>query len=481
MSVEISIVIPLRFSEDCGVKKLLLILLAVPLAGILILAGGYVFWSKIEAGALREVQTRIKAGGLPTGEADFFSHIPTADRNAAPLLQKAAGLVKSLPDGNALKRCFPGSAVEKNDDAPDSGIRLEEVRTFFRDPVAGEVIQLLMEAATKDDCSFGRDYSKGIFLELPEISPMMKAVRLLLNHSWVLAADGRVEEAANEIRAALKISNFYRQDPILISWLIGAACEQMSLSAMMSLCGAAEALSPRSLDLLETAVKESRSKVRLSLVRAFDGERVFFGGSLFEALLSRKAGQAEMQAVTGLGNLAGQENWGGMTAIIWLYQIPLRPLLVADQAAYLRFMFAARSQVLDPNDSGRDPEKLLEQIPRSAILTRLSVPALEPVIRKGQEIESLLDLALIGLRAEKYRLANGIYPKSLAEIPWEGRLPQDPFAGGDFRYKEESEGSLLIYSVGPDLMDNQGIPRNAKGDKDIVWTVRHPSPVGNNP
>ena len=460
-------------------KKLLLILLAIPVAGILIVVSAYVFWSKTEAGALHGVRAQIKSGGLPTVEADFFPQIPPAEQNAAPLLQKAAGLVKTMPEDDVLKRCFPGSAVEKNSTALLSGKRLEEVRAFLREPVAGEVVQLLMEAATKDECFFGREYSKGAFLELPEMSPMMQAVRLLLNHSWLMAADGDVDTAANEIRAALKISNFYMQDPILISWLVGAACEQMSLSAMMSLCGKAEVPAPRSLELLEKSVKENRSNARASLVRAFDGERVFFGGSIFEALVSGKARRAEMQALT--GNLSGQDRWGGMAFIFWLYQYPLRPLLMADEAAYLRFMLAARSDILDPKISGREPGKLFEQISRSAILTRLSAPALEPAIRKGQEEETLLDLALIGLRAEQFRVANGHYPGSLSEIPWEGPLPKDPFADGNFRYKVESAGNLLIYSVGPDLKDNQGNPKKEKREKDIVWLVRRASPNTQNP
>ncbi len=454
-----------------------MILLAIPLAGIVLLAGAYLLWSDTEAGALHRVQAQIKAGGLPTVEADFFPQIPPADRNAAPLLQKAAGLVKAMPEDDVLSRCFPGSAVEKNNTALLSGKRREDVRNYLRDPAAGEVVQLLMEAATKDGCFFGRDYSKGAFLELPEISPMMKAVRLLLNHSWMLADYGDVEGAADGIRAAVRISNFYMQDPVLISWLVGVACEQMSLSAMMSLCGTAEAPAPGVLELLEVVVKESRSKTRASLVRAFDGERAFFGGSIFEALLSRKTGPSEMQALTGLVNMSGQEKWGGMAAVIWLYQVPLRPMLIADEAAYLRFMLAARSKILDPNSSGREPGKLVEQIPRTAVLTRLAAPALEPTIRKGLEVEALLDLARIGLNAEKFRIANGHYPRSLADLPWEGPLPQDPFAGGDFRYREESGGNLFIYSVGPDLIDNQGVPGNAKGKRDIVWSVRRHSPT----
>ena len=218
-------------------------------------------------------------------------------------------------------------------------------------------------------------------------------------------------------------------------------------------------------------VKKHRKTVRALLVRAFDGERVFFGGSIFERFLSSKINRENLFAVF--------DSTDSNDAVYWLYEHPLRPLLVADHAAYLRFMLGIRKVILDPQSGEREAKRLAGEIPRTALLTRLVAPALESLARRLHEVEVSLDLALLGLHAEKFRIANGHYPQSLAEIPWEGALPRDPFTGGDLHYKAEG-GDLLIYSVGPDLVDNQGNPRrSAKGEKDIVWSVRRsPVPAG---
>ncbi|MEI8310718.1 MAG: hypothetical protein WCH98_08180 [Verrucomicrobiota bacterium] len=449
-------------------KKLFVALLALACAGALIVAGAYLFWLKAETDGLRRIQEEIKEEGMPTCEGDFFPRVPTDDRTAAVLLQKAAVLVKTIPDDALAARCSPGAVTEKNNTGRLPERQLEEVRDTLGQPASKEIVKLLMEAVAKDECRFSRDYNKGAFLELPDIAPMMRAIRLLLNDSWMQAASGDVEGAAGKIQAAMKISDFYMRDPLLITWLVGVSCEQMSLLAMMDLLAAHEATSGE-LDRLEKPVKRQRASARSNLLRAFDGERVFFGGSIFQMLLSGKTLLSEILPAFGLSGPGQEKRWTAWT--LWMYQHPLRPLLIADNAAYLRFMLAARKEVLDSRVPCRESKTLSARIPRSALLTRLSAPALEPTIIKLREVEAALDIALIGLRAEKLRIASGHYPRSLSEIAWEGELPRDPFTGSDFIYQSDDR-SLLIYSVGHDLADNQGNPKKENGERDIVWAVR---------
>ncbi|MFA7234657.1 MAG: hypothetical protein WC076_11155 [Terrimicrobiaceae bacterium] len=93
-------------------------------------------------------------------------------------------------------------------------------------------------------------------------------------------------------------------------------------------------------------------------------------------------------------------------------------------------MLGIRKVILDPNSGEREAKRLAGEIPRTALLARLTAPSVDSMARKLQEIEISLDLSLVGLRAEKFRIANGHYPQSPAEIPWEGSLPPDPFTGG---------------------------------------------------
>ena len=454
-------------------KKLLAVLLLLVCATVSIPVGAYLFWVKTEVDGLRSIQTQIKQGGLPTSQADLFPKIPPDDRNAAPLLKKAAELVKQMPKESPALRYVPGSG-SKNDTVQLPEKEIAAIKSFLAEPAAIETVKLLSEAAGKEECYFARDYAKGISLDLHDATSMISAIRLLLNHSWCLAKGGDVAGAVREINSGMRICGFYLDDPIIITWLVGVACEQMCLSAEMDLISTSE-LTSVEIDALDMSVKNHRETARTLLVRAFDGERVFCGGSIFERFLSSKINSRELRSAFGSMPSPGEKN-AKAAAAFWFYEHPLRPLLVADYATYLRFMLESRKGILDPQSGEREAKKLAEKIPRTALLTRLSAPALANLARKLHEVEVSLDLALLGLSAEKFRIANGHYPQGLAEIPWEGKLPRDPFTGGDLHYKEEG-GNLLIYSVGPDLVDNRGNPRkSAKGEKDIVWSVRR-SPV----
>ena len=454
-------------------KNFLVVLLILACATASISVGAYLFWAKTEEDGLRSIQAQIKQSALPTTKADLFPKIPPDDRNAAPLLKKAAELVKQMPKESPALRCVPGVSQNKNNTAQLPEKEIAAIRTFLAEPAAIEVLKLLSEAAGKEECYFARDYAKGFSLEIPDVSSMFSATHLILNHSWCLAKDGDVAGAVREINSGMRICGFYMDDPIIITWLVGVACEQMCLSAEMDLTSTSE-LNSVEIGALEMLVKNHRTMIRALLVRAFDGERVFCGDRIFERFLFLKISSRELMSAFGSMPSPGEKN-AKAAAAFWFYQHPLSPLLVADYAAYLRFMLESRKVILDPQSGDREAKKLAEKIPRTALLTRLSAPALANLASKLHEVEVSLDLALLGLQAEKFRIANGHYPPSSAEIPWEGALPRDPFTGGDFHYKADG-GNLLIYSVGPDLVDNHGNPQKVKGERDIVWSVRR-SPV----
>jgi len=440
--------------------------------GVAVLTGTYFFWVGTEWSGLQAVRAEIKKSGLPVERRDFFPEVPGDNRNAAPLLKRAAGIVRTMPKDSPALRCVPGTPgnTYKNDTARLPDTELATIRSFLAEPASVEVLRLLNEAASKEECDFARDYAKGVALPLEDATPMIPATRLLLNHAWCLAKDGDVAGSAAEIRSAMKICSFYMRDPILITWLVGVSCEQMCLSSMMNLLGQG-GIAPGDMDSLEACVKAHREAARPLLVRAIDGERVFCGGSIFDQFLSRKTGPgAILSAVFGEGAL-NEAAMRRHTLTLWVYQNPLRPFLVADYASYLRFMLGMRKVILDPQAGEAEAEMVARAIPRSALLTRLTASGFQSLTKRLHEVETSLDLALMGFGAERYRISNGHYPQSLREVPCQGPLPGDPFTKEGFHYKE-SDGNILLYSVGPDLVDNQGNPAKVNKKSDIVWSVR---------
>jgi hypothetical protein len=83
------------------------------------------------------------------------------------------------------------------------------------------------------------------------------------------------------------------------------------------------------------------------------------------------------------------------------------------------------------------------------------------------------------MAVERYRLARGHWPESLSELVPEHlkSIPRDPFDGAELRYLDFAEG-VIIYSVGPDGVDNGGnITQNpSTPGSDLgfrLWDVEH--------
>jgi hypothetical protein len=87
-------------------------------------------------------------------------------------------------------------------------------------------------------------------------------------------------------------------------------------------------------------------------------------------------------------------------------------------------------------------------------------------------MEARIELVRSGMALERHRLSRGELPETLIElVPGElAGMPIDPFDGKPLRYFRQADGTPRLWSIGPDLLDEGGLPhrnRNSKGD--LVW------------
>ena len=80
---------------------------------------------------------------------------------------------------------------------------------------------------------------------------------------------------------------------------------------------------------------------------------------------------------------------------------------------------------------------------------------------------AILNCAITSLAMERYRITNGKWPRKLDELVPEylAKLPTDPF-NGEPLLVGTIPGGLVIYSVGPDLQDNNGLIDDSKPIKE---------------
>lgn len=103
-------------------------------------------------------------------------------------------------------------------------------------------------------------------------------------------------------------------------------------------------------------------------------------------------------------------------------------------------------------------------------------------VEKFVRAQSSTDLARVALVLERYRLANGNYPESLAALApkFISEMPHDVIGGGPLKYRREANGQFVLYSIGWNERDDGGVVVFKKGtspDVDISkgdWVWRYP-------
>ena len=144
--------------------------------------------------------------------------------NAAPLHLEAAAAI-------AADREFTAE-----DSLLDSGgdVMRDEVTTFLARHAA--TLDLVRRAADRDTCRFARDWGRpSIDMLLPEIQALRGEARLLALAARRAAAEGRHADALADIVRIQRLGRHAASEPILISYLVGAAIDRNALVELVDL------------------------------------------------------------------------------------------------------------------------------------------------------------------------------------------------------------------------------------------------------
>ncbi len=111
---------------------------------------------------------------------------------------------------------------------------------------------------------------------------------------------------------------------------------------------------------------------------------------------------------------------------------------------------------------------------RHVLLATQLLPGLSGLPLKMSSAQTAVDQAALGCALERYRLAEGSYPEALtALVPkFVAQLPTDLLTGESYRYRRTDDGGFVLYSVGWNEKDDQGVPGKVPFDPesgDWVW------------
>jgi len=278
----------------------------------------------------------------------------------------------------------------------------------------------------------------GIGTLLPYTQDARTVANVLWYDAMLRSEEKDADGALDSVRGILNAGRSIGDEPTLISVLVRIAIRGVAAGELeRSLAQGQPSENPmRTLQSL----LEDEEKVPL-LLYGMRGER-----AVFDRLLENiQNGKIRTKAVGGL--MGGGEEF----------------LLVSGPVAGQRAIFLdimtenVEAAKLPVEQQDAELTRIDKSISQRPLLIRILMPAGIRVAQAYCRSQAQLRAAIVALAVERFRREHGRWPNSLAELV-PGKLPQvyvDPYDGKPLRYRR-NKGGVVIYSVGPDKIDDGG-------------------------
>jgi hypothetical protein len=364
--------------------------------------------------------------------------------------------------------------------------KIEEWRAFFdgRDVLAAlgkfdPELREISAASRRPYARFPVAYEKSFFAPFPHVSILMKLAKIYALRASAGLQERREDASLADAQTIFKISESVKDEPALISLLVGGAVCDRGLQVVW------EGLEDhRWTDAQLLALEDALQRIDFlkGVTLAFRGERTFYS----ETLLSWVAKPEQMaKAMEGVGEPEQLTLKYTPRAVIYRNLIAANReletfLLSVDPEAHR--VFPAR--VREVGESLIDGAYLQFfkrcglTVPNPyTILTKMCMPAFLQATQRAASFQTSTDEAVIACALERFRLANGQYPDALEKLSpsFLQKIPRDVMTGEMLHYRPTNDGKFLLYSVGMNGSDDGGkVVLKANGSVDLsqgdwVW------------
>jgi hypothetical protein len=460
-----------------------ILLLATPIAIVLLLLGAYILYRSSLA---RQVEARLaalRAAGLPAtcAELDEWHARPPEGQNAAELYEQATKLLVARSALSTRERT-PGKGIittvfPDGDDETDSlttslplgytyGVP-ERDETLSPDILSAaqaylatsqEPLRLIHEAARRPACRWQVDYSKGIEPRAP--APWARFCHLLCLEATIASRDGDGSRAIDAFESLTALGDDVASAPFVFrtGWRLTEIGVRSLEDTVSHLVLPDESLS-RSIEILRNA------ESKISFGRSLMGERCF-AVWLYEQPLD-KATRDYLGYGVGYWHVGARYYiWSGGREHDLLLTLETFERLFALEAVPLPQRLDRLDDIKRWFSSQVGPAR--RKYVKNYVFSPVAVPHLFGNIEEEASIVARLRAARTALAVERFRLATRRLPSALAEIAprYLPELPLDPFDGRPLRYKILEKG-FALYSIGANKLDDGGV----SGTDEITFTV----------
>ncbi|NBP24712.1 MAG: hypothetical protein EBU81_09230 [Proteobacteria bacterium] len=339
------------------------------------------------------------------------------------------------------------------------------------------ILDQVTEAARRPHAHYDIRYADGPNAILPHLALHKSMAVQLRTRAAARVAAGDTAGAAEDIDTMFRLAELTGEDPTLIGYLVRVAIQNIASGAFWD--GTSQHAWSEA-QLVAFQQRFAALKQRDALVQAFRGERLF-GKTTFELM---REGRLDPETLGAMDS--GRDGFiGAIMPKAWLLQNQAYHSRVMDQIVDVLQRsdpergIAAKGSVwetdrvdglfFDPTGQRYHPYR---------IFTHMLLPALAQVHIRADRSLTTSRLAVAVAALERHRLANGGYPKALADLVprFLPTVPLDPMDGQPLRYRLNADGSFTLYGVGPNHADDNGVFESKQGqDLDWVWPPNHPT------
>lgn len=395
----------------------------------------------------------LRAGGDPL----TFKEIE-AKRRVIPDRQNSALLFESLlPEVSQVGNIKPDKnvlvfATRSTDADFFTGISRDTVEPSraFRDAAR----PLLDKLAPLRDMPLGRmeiDYPDEnttiLRMMLPNLGSLRTVSKLAHLDGMMKLIDGHTEEAAATFAVQTGVAGVLHEHPTVIGRLVQMAIDALAMQTVE--------------DTLR--VGELEDDTIVSLTGTLDA--VIASSTMKWGLLGERAMFVEICDEVFAGNPGAVRDFdvsASGPSVSLLPTMLIRQNQMRGAEMHTRLINAAGDPVaLIKAANGLDME--IPNLPPTQVLTRIFMPSLSRAAVLDVRLSAEMRCTRAGLAAERFRLAHGRLPTSLAELvpDFLDAVPEDPFDRQPMRFAVTDKG-IVIYSIGGDGTDDGGLVAQQK-------------------
>jgi hypothetical protein len=336
-------------------------------------------------------------------------------------------------------------------------------------------IQELREASLRPDARQPLHYENGLEVvreSLPYLASLKGCGQILQLRAIAELNSGKSEEALQDIKLMLRMAESVHDQPLLISHLVRLGILGLVFQPVY------EGLVQHQWSEVQLADLE-RELAKLDLLsdyhRVIRGERAFAIDSLERQRITRE--YKWLDESSGIPKVE-TVNFR-FTPSAFFYQNELTFAKLSEQ--FLLPLVDLEHRIVSPTAVRKADAKATEQMKHYSpyrILALMTLQDISKSVFRFTMSQNAVDLARVACALERYRLAHDGYPEALDALSptFMKKLPHDVINGQPLKYRGTKAGRFLLYSVGWNEIDDDGIAESKKSrvdpeKGDWVWQI----------